>query len=132
MNNKVLIIDDDEELCMELREILLQEGYLVDVAYTGSHGQSLIAQGGFVAVILDLKLPGLSGCEVLMYAKRCCGDLGVIVLSGRPLGDQVLHKDDVDDFIQEQQALQLADAVMNKPVDVAELIEKVRQCAQFR
>ena len=42
MNKRVLIIDDDEEMCAELSEILSDEGYEVHVALNGSEGKELM------------------------------------------------------------------------------------------
>ena len=126
MNNRVLIIDDDEEMCMELKEILTDEGYQVRVALDGRSGKELIEKEQYGAVILDLKLPGLNGYEVLKIVKSKAVSPRIIVLSGRPLGENALSVQG-DPQMQEEQILKLADAVMNKPVHVPVLIDKVKE-----
>ena len=126
MNNKVLIIDDDEEMCAELTEILTDEGYHVQVALDGRRGKELIEIGEHKTIILDLKLPGLNGYEVLKIAKNHVKKPKVIILSGRPLGEHNLF---VRNSFQEEEEriLKLADAVMNKPVQIPQLIKKIKE-----
>ena len=125
MNKKVLIIDDDEEMCAELTEILSDEGYEVRVALNGSQGKELMEKEWYGAVILDLKLPGLNGYEVLKRAKQKPGRSKIIVLSGRPMATALNEANGSQD--KEEEALKLADAVMNKPVAIPLLLDKVRQ-----
>ncbi len=126
MSDCVLIIDDDEEMCAELKEILTDEGYEVRLASDGHQGKEILIKGSYDAVILDLKLPGLNGYQVLKSAREHGCRAKIIVLSGRPLGPTPLN--DLQDPAQaeEEKILSQADLVMNKPVDVAALLEKVR------
>ncbi len=126
MNNRVLIIDDDEEMCAELQEILADEGCQVRVALDGRSGKELMEKEQYRVVILDLKLPGLNGYEVLRMTKSNPNSPRVIVLSGRPLGENKLHDRNVLQD-EEEKILQLADAVMNKPVLIPVLIGKVKE-----
>ena len=129
INNRVLIIDDDEEMCEELQEILEDEGYEVCVALNGRKGYEFIKSERYVVVILDLKLPELNGYEVLKMAKSHDQALKIIVLSGRPSGEKALHQK-TNAELEEDKILQLADFVMNKPVLVPELINKVKEFIQ--
>ena len=124
MSNRVLIIADDEEMCMELKEILVNEGYEVCVSLDGLSGTELVEKEKFELVILDLKLPELNGYEVLKLVKRSLHSPKVIILSGRPLGKRVVHD---QNNLQEESILGLADAVLNKPVVIAKLIDEVHK-----
>ncbi|MBI4309177.1 MAG: response regulator [Candidatus Omnitrophica bacterium] len=121
----VLIIDDDEELCMELKEILEDEGYKAWVALDGRAGKELMEHNAYAVVILDLKLPELNGYEVLKTAKQAASGPKIIVLSGRPLGDTPLNEPR-DRHAEEDKILTLADAVMNKPVPIPLLLDKIK------
>ncbi len=126
MNKKVLIIDDDEEMCAELKEILTDEGYYVYMALDGNRGKELMEKEEFQVVILDLKLPGLNGYEVLQIVKSKAQGPRVIVLSGRPLGEHNLFVRNNAEK-EEERVLQLADAILNKPVHLPVLIEKIQE-----
>lgn len=125
MSHKVLIVDDDEEMCTELREILADEGYQVRVALDGRIGKEVLEKEDYHVVILDLKLPGLNGYEVLKSARENACKARIIVLSGRPLGSPLEDRNDALKA-QENRILELADHVMSKPVPVPVLLDKVR------
>ena len=126
MKQRVLIIDDDQEMCAELQEILEDEGYHVQTAFDGKLGSELIHQGEFNIVILDLKLPEITGYEVLQRAKKIPEGPRIIILSGRPLGQKVVHDENAC-MDEEEQILKLADEVINKPVHIPDLIRKIKK-----
>ena len=95
---KILVVEDDKRLATTVKRGLEQEGYAVDVALTGSDGQSRATEEKYDAIVLDVMLPGVNGYRlcanlrdagnwtpILMLtakrgeydeAKRCCVDLG--------------------------------------------------------
>lgn len=123
---RILIIDDDEEMCAELGQMFLREGFEVETACDGKSGLRLIESDRHHVVILDLKLPGFNGFEVLRIVRQKGRLLKVVVLSGRPM-DTPLTDGVLPTRQEEEQALLLADAVMNKPFRVHELLTKVRE-----
>ncbi len=122
---KLLLIDDDEELCAELEEVLKAEGFQVDIALDGLQGLKYLRERQYQVIILDLKLPGLNGYGVLKSIRKTMSPVKVLVISGRPLGDALLKEDGVtqDD---EEKVLTLADVVINKPFLVENLIQKIK------
>lgn len=66
----VLIIDDDPEVNRSLELVLQTLGYTTATASSGDDGLSLIAQSSFDLVLCDLKLPGISGLDVLKEASQ--------------------------------------------------------------
>lgn len=125
---KLLLIDDDEELCAELSQVLVAEGFEVDVAYDGLQGLSGLQEGQYQIIILDLKLPGLNGYGVLKGIRKTFKNVKVLVLSGRPLGEPLLKEDGVTQD-EEEKVLNMADLVINKPFMVENLIQKVNELA---
>ena len=75
----ILIIDDDIYIGNALEEILLQNGYQVSRAYSGTDAVFVLSHNVPDLILLDLMLPGLNGEEVLTHIK----DIPVIVISAR-------------------------------------------------
>jgi DNA-binding response OmpR family regulator len=67
---KILLADDDEELCQLLSDFLVREGFTVDLAHDGETTLRLASNGGYDAVILDVMLPHRSGLDVLRDLRR--------------------------------------------------------------
>jgi len=65
---RVLVIDDDRELCELVREYLVQECLHVDLIHEGKHGLEQALSGKYDVVILDVMLPGMNGLQVLQAA----------------------------------------------------------------
>ena len=84
MPAKILIIDDDKELCDGLIEVLSGEGYLVNAEYDGLKGKEAVEKGGYDLLLLDLKLPGLNGLDILKKIKEKNIRIKIIIVSGRP------------------------------------------------
>ena len=126
---KLLLIDDDEELCAELSEVLEAEGFKVDIALDGLQGLRFLQERQYQIIILDLKLPGLSGYEVLKGIRKTVKSLKVLVLSGRPLGEPLLKEDGVSQD-EEQKVLNMADLVINKPFIVEDFLQKVKELSR--
>jgi len=125
---RLLLIDDDEELCAELREVLEAEGFKVDIALDGLEGLRYLHKEQYQIIILDLKLPKLNGYGVLKSIRKTVNPLKVLVLSGRPLGEPLLKEDGVS-LDEEDQILHMADLVINKPFMVENFIQKVKALA---
>ncbi|MCM8776314.1 MAG: sigma-54 dependent transcriptional regulator [Candidatus Omnitrophica bacterium] len=65
MTRKILIIEDDQLVRDSLFEILSQEGYTVTLAETGEHGLEKLAEDPPDIALIDLRLPGMTGMDVL-------------------------------------------------------------------
>jgi DNA-binding response OmpR family regulator len=122
----LLLIDDDEELCAELVQVLEAEGFEVDIALDGLKGLQRLQEKQYQIIILDLKLPGLNGYGVLKGIRKIIPSIKVMVLSGRPLGEPLLKEDGVSQD-EEEKVLSMADIVMNKPFMVNHFLDKVKE-----
>jgi two-component system response regulator CpxR len=84
-NCKVLVVDDDVELCRMMKEYFARVGYQVEAAYDGRSGLSRALSGKYDLVILDGMLPSLDGLEVLRQIRRR-SSIPVIMLTARTQG----------------------------------------------
>lgn len=106
----ILIIDDDIHINEMLEEVLIQEGYQVSRAYSGTEALLFLANEKPDLILLDLMLPGLTGEEVLSQIEK----IPVIVMSAK-----VEVKDKV--------ALLLngAEDYITKPFEIEELLARI-------
>ena len=79
---RVLVIDDDRELCALIKDYLEPIGYEVFAEHEGPHGVERALGESFHAVILDVNLPGLDGFEVLKRL-RAASDVPILMLTSR-------------------------------------------------
>jgi len=79
---KILVVDDDANVRFFLEEILTRDGYQVTAAESGEVALEYIAAQQFDLVLLDLKMKGIGGIEVLDALRRDAPDIVVIVLTG--------------------------------------------------
>jgi DNA-binding response OmpR family regulator len=129
VQRRILIIDDDEELCEELAEILTDGGYRVQVANDGLSGTTCLEEQEYDLLLLDLKIPGRCGFDILKHVKAQGSKVKVLVITGRP---QASELQDSSSRSEEEQLLKLADRLLNKPFDVQKLLNDVRVLLESR
>ncbi len=82
MNDRILIVDDEETLCYFLKASLEEKGYQASTAYTAAEGLDVVTRRQIDLVFLDLRLPDGDGLDVLDKIRRVDANLPVIVLTG--------------------------------------------------
>jgi diguanylate cyclase (GGDEF)-like protein len=80
----ILVIDDEENIRELLRELLEDENFSVSTASSGEEGIEIAKERAFDVVITDLKMPGMSGIEVIRKFKEKNSNTTVIVITGYP------------------------------------------------
>jgi two-component system response regulator CpxR len=112
--NKILIIDDDIDLCDLLRDYLTPEGFEVETVHSGLVGCDRVLSGIYSLVVLDVMLPGINGFEVLRRI-RAASRIPVLMLTARG--------EDVDRIV----GLEIgADDYLPKPFNPRELVARIR------
>lgn len=113
MSGKILIIDDDTELCTLIKKCIAQEGFGADVAHTGKTGLSKIENDTYYLIILDIMLPGMNGFQVLSEIRKS-SKVPVLMLTAK--GDE----------IDKVTGLRLgADDYLTKPFSINELMARM-------
>src|SRR5271170_6154938 len=111
---RILIIDDDVELCTLVGEYLQAEGFTVESVHDGENGLQRATGGGYLLAVLDVMLPGINGFEVLRRI-RATSHLPVLLLTARG--------EDVDRIV----GLEIgADDYLPKPFNPRELVARIR------
>ncbi|HMB69876.1 MAG TPA: response regulator, partial [bacterium] len=80
-DEKILIVDDEEGLRKVLRIMLSKEGYEISVAGSGAEALELVDREPFHAVISDIKMPGMSGIELLKQIRARDPRLPVVMMT---------------------------------------------------
>jgi DNA-binding response OmpR family regulator len=78
---RILVIEDDEEMRSLLEDFLKEEGYEADSVRNGSEAFRKLTQGPFNLVITDIRMPGLTGLDILSAVKKLRLDMPVIVIT---------------------------------------------------
>lgn len=81
MEEKILVVDDEEVLRNLASEVLSEEGYQVSLASSGQEALERMKQKTFDLVIADLKMPGMDGMELLKRIKEKDKEMQVILLT---------------------------------------------------
>ena len=116
MPSKVLLVDDEREFAQTLSERLLMRDMGSAVAYDGESALELIRDDDPEVIIVDLKMPGIDGLEILRRVKETRPDIEVIILTG--------HGNEQD----RQLCMDLgAFAYLQKPLDINVLSETIQK-----
>jgi two-component system nitrogen regulation response regulator GlnG len=118
---RVLIVDDEKDFCEILFHVIRREGFAPLVAHDGETALEMVRAGMPDALLLDVKMPGLDGMEVLRQAKRIDPDLPVLMITayGGLHGAVQAMKEGAFDYLP-------------KPLHNYELIEKLRRALANR
>jgi DNA-binding NtrC family response regulator len=117
---RILIVDDEEELASALAERLAIRGYEVEIATNGEDALTAHCERDFDVLIVDVKMPGIGGPDLMATILRDTPDLPVILFTGH------------GSVAEAEQGIKKGayDYVM-KPVDIDVLVEKIRSAATW-
>lgn len=111
---KILLVDDEKQFVDTLAERLAMRGFSARVAYDGPQALKAVEEPTDV-IVLDLRMPGMDGFEVLHSVKKSNPQVQVIILTG--------HGGDAE----EQTAYRMgAYNFLKKPMDIDELLNSIR------
>lgn len=86
----ILVVDDEEPIRLTMSDLLRRRGYEVTTAENGEAALALIHQRPFDLLLLDLKMPGLSGIDVARRARERQPDAAIMILTGHGSLDSAL------------------------------------------
>ena len=121
MSHDVLIIEDERAIREELADFLREEGFSCVLAATGKEGIDRVDGRDFEAILLDVRLPDMTGIEVLERLRQLTPESHVLIMTAHPSVDTVVA------------ALRLgAVDYVTKPLILEELLQKIRRLIEFR
>ncbi len=115
MKEKILIIEDEEDLVKGLKLNLVDEGYEVDYALNGKEGLEKALKGKTDLILLDIMLPGMNGLEICKELRQKKVDIPILMLTARG--------EEIDKVI----GLEIgADDYISKPFSIRELLARIK------
>jgi len=118
---KVLIVDDEQDFATALAERLRLRGYEATAIFSPDEALAMVKEMQPDVVLLDLRLPGVSGIEMLMTMREFVPGVEIILLTGHL------------DLAQRIQGMRLdAFEYIMKPIEIADLINKIEKVGKHR
>ena len=111
---RIIIIEDDKDILDSLKEIIKSDGYEVDTASNGEEGIKKCRANSFDLALLDIKLPGIDGTEVLEILHKEFPEMVKIMITGYPSLENAVAS-----------LKKGADAYLMKPVNPSRLLEVI-------
>ena len=111
---RIIIIEDDRDILDSLKEIIKSDGYEVDTASNGEEGIKKCRANSFDLALLDIKLPGMDGTEVLEILHKEFPEMVKIMITGYPSLENAVAS-----------LKKGADAYLTKPVNPSRLLEVI-------
>ena len=112
---RILLVEDERKVASFIARALRENSYAVDIAESGEKALQMVADTGYDAILLDVRLPGLSGTQVCREIRQMGMEAPVLMLTARGLVEQRVEGLDAG-----------ADDYLSKPFVLAELLARVR------
>jgi DNA-binding response OmpR family regulator len=118
---RILLVEDERRVASFVSRALRENSYTVDLAETGEKAIAMATQAAYDSILLDIRLPGMSGIQVCRELRDAKVDTPILMLTARSLVEQRVEGLDAG-----------ADDYLTKPFAVAELLARVRALIRRR
>ena len=95
---KILVVDDDQDVCDYLQDFLTREGYRVSTLVKPMDALLEIKEGRYQIVLLDIRMPELDGIQLLRQVRAIDSDVCVIIMTAYPSVDSAIDTMKADAF----------------------------------
>src|SRR6185295_3442803 len=118
---RILVVEDERRVANFVCRALRENAYAVDLAETGEKALELALQHPYDSILLDVRLPGLTGIQVCRQLREARIDVPILMLTARTLVEQRVEGLDAG-----------ADDYLTKPFAIAELLARLRALVRRR
>jgi DNA-binding NtrC family response regulator len=118
MKLRILVIDDDEDICLYLKEFLSREGYRVTTVSKPMDALPEIKEGRHQIVLLDVRMPEVDGVALLREIRSIDSDVCVIIMTAYPSVESAVEtmKADAFDYLRKPFELEQLRGVIHRAV----------------
>jgi len=121
MSKKILVVDDEKHIRDSCTKLLIRKRYDAEGAESGAEALEMISNNHYDLVLLDVRMPGMDGIEVLRRAKELKPDILVLILTGHGTIDTA------------NEALELGAAgFIRKPIAIENLADSIDEALEKR
>ncbi len=117
----VLVVDDDQDLCANLWDLLRDRGFRVSLAHSSREASEQLKSTDFKVVLIDIRIPDGDGSGVFRMVRDANPEARTILITG--------YRSEVENVL-ERTLAEGADAVCYKPFDVPSLLQKLDELAK--
>ena len=84
---RILVVDNEPRICHLILDVLVQEGYMVEVSFSGADALQMIKKHNYHLLITDLEMPGVDGLKLIQQVKKRNRDIRAIMITGNAIDD---------------------------------------------
>ena len=130
--NRILVADDEESIRWVLSKALKQKGFSVDLAHDGRQALELIKDNCYDLAILDIKMPGITGLDLLDKVRELNNDLLVVIMTAEASMKNAVEamKRGAYDYITKPFDLDIIDAIIEKVARARDIAGQVTSLKQ--
>ena len=112
MSKKILVVDDEKDVCEALKECLDRDGYEAEVCSSGAEALVLLGERKYDLVLVDMRLEGrISGVDLIRRAAELEPKPTIVVESATP-------KKQLEEMLKKEGLLDRVDRILEKPSDL--------------
>jgi len=131
-NLNILIIDDEKNICLTLKDILSDWGCKVQIAFSGEMGLKKCNTNQFDIIFLDVNLPGIDGIETFKQIKEVQNTVEILMISGQVGIDIAVKaiKMGAYDFIEKPISIARIETIFKNILEKNKLVSKLNNYSQ--
>ena len=118
---RILVVDDQAGMRLSLKGILTRKGYNVSVAEDGTQALEMVRQTKYRLILMDIKMPGLSGVETFIRIKAISPETTVVMMTAFAAEDEI-----------RQAIREGAYTIVHKPFEIEKILGVIKDCLDGR
>jgi DNA-binding NtrC family response regulator len=129
---RILVVDDDRQMRLDLAEILTIEGYDVDNVGSGEEALEMIKRRNYDIVLSDLKMPGMNGLELLDHVRKLSPETRIIMITAFATIESAVEamKKGASDYISKPFKINEIEVAVRRAFEEAKFMEDLQKAPE--